>query len=119
MLRQGKVRLARAGTQTQRGLDSLVRQCKSRRRVIASEKVHEVMDFSQSAIGKEERRVARDDLIEQTRGLNEIFFQPRIETGAGAKSFGPHIKIIGHKIGRRWLLDGRFFLRGELSVQLI
>src|SRR5205807_2750959 len=77
------------------------------------------MDFSQSAIGKEECRVAGDDLIEQTRGLEKIFLQPRIETCGGVKSLGSHIKIVGYKIGRRWLFDGRFFLRGELSVQLI
>src|SRR5207237_3522359 len=77
------------------------------------------MDFSQSAIGKEERRVARDDLIEQTRGLEKIFLQPRIETCGSAKSFGSHIKIIGHKIGRGCLIDSCFFGGGELSVQLI
>jgi hypothetical protein len=31
------------------------------------------MRLSQSAIGKEKRRVARDRLLEQTRGLEKIF----------------------------------------------
>jgi hypothetical protein len=62
MLRQRKVRFARAGPQTQRGLNSRIRQCKALRRVIASEKVNEIMRFGQSAVGKEERRVSRDSL---------------------------------------------------------
>ena len=113
------MRFTGAGPQTQSALDSRVRQCKTRRRVIASEKVNEVMRFSQSAVGKEKRRVARDRLLEQTRGLEKIFLQPRIETCGGAKSFGSQIKIVGHQVARGSFLDGCFFRRGELSVQLI
>src|SRR5258705_778055 len=72
MFRQGKVRFAGFGPQTQSGLDSRVRQCKARRRVIAPEKVNEVMRFSQSAISKEEHWVSRDRLFEQLRGLEKI-----------------------------------------------
>src|SRR5207247_11394478 len=96
MLRQGKVRFTGVGPQTQGGLDSRVRQCKARRRVIASEKVHEVMRFSQSAIGKEKRRIARDRLHEQTRGLEKIFLQRRIETSGGEKSLCSHTSGVRH-----------------------
>src|SRR5438105_13817049 len=115
MLCQGKVRFARARPQAESGLNSRLGQRQTRGRVIASKKVNEVMRFSQFAIGKKERRVARDRLIQQTRGLEKIFLQQRIETCGRAKSLGSHIKIIGQTIGRGWLLDGRFFLCVELS----
>src|SRR4029453_3591421 len=77
------------------------------------------MRFGQSAISKEKCRVARDRLLEQMRCLEKIFLQSRAETCVGTKCFGSHIQVVGDKIGRRCLLDGRFFLPGELSVQLI
>ena len=83
----------------QGALDSGVRKRKARRRVIASEEVNEVMRFSQLAIGKEKRRVARDRLLEQTRGLEKIFLQPRIETCRGAKGFGSQIKMASFSAG--------------------
>src|SRR5437773_642158 len=44
---------------------------------------------------------------------------PTIFTCGGAKSFGSQIKIVGHQVARGSFLDGCFFRRGELSVQLI
>src|SRR5438128_7720269 len=113
------MRFTGAGPQTQGGLDSRARQCKARRRVIASEKVNEIMRFSQSAIGKEKRRIARDGLLKQTRGLEKIFLQPRIETCGGAKSFGSQIKIVVYQVVCGSFLDGCFFRLVELSVLLI
>src|SRR5213082_1758271 len=77
------------------------------------------MCFSQSAISKEKRRVARDRLLEQLRGLEKIFLQPRAKTCVGTKSFRSHIKVVGNKIGRRSVVDAGLFLRRQLRVQLI
>ena len=79
MLCQGKVRFARARPQTQSGLNSRLGQRQTSGRVIASKKVNEVMHFSQFAISKKERRVARNRLLEQTRSLKQIFLQQRDE----------------------------------------
>src|SRR5262249_14586119 len=120
MLRQGKVRFAGVGPKTQRGLDSRVRLRQACRRVVGANKINEIVRFGESAIGKENRRVARDGLLKQVNGLEKILpGSGRIKTDAFTKSFGSHIKIVSDEIGRGGGLDRRLFAWRKLGLKLI
>ena len=108
MLSEGEVCLSRIGVQTANGC---FRQFKPRIGVIEPKEISPVMRCRKLTIGIRERRVAPNRLVEQLRGLEQIFFCPRAKRSAIDEVFGSQVQIVRNKIRSWGLLDGGFLCR--------
>ena len=79
VLAQGQVGFARVRAKAQGRLNGRVSERQPLRGVIRAEEIEAVVYLGQFAIGEEECRGARNCLIEQCRGLEQILSHPGTE----------------------------------------
>ena len=102
------MRFSGVGAQAADRLHGCFRQFKARSGVIEAEEINPVMRSRELAISIKEQRIARDGLIKQLHGLQQIFFCPGAKGNAIDEVFGPRVTVVSDKVRGRRLFDGGF-----------